>query len=54
MYVVQELKNERLRNTDNIKLHEAVARATPTKNSEIKVEYGLGGGMGGGGVRSRQ
>lgn len=32
----QELNSERLKNTDNIKLHEAIARATPTKNPEVK------------------
>ena len=37
---MQELNSERLKNTDNIKLHEAVARATPTKSSEMKVMVG--------------
>ncbi len=34
---MQELNSERLKNTDNLKIHEVVARATPTKNTEIKV-----------------
>ncbi len=37
MFDTQELNSERLKNTDNLKIHEVVARATPTKNTEIKV-----------------
>ncbi len=37
MFDIQELNSERLKNTDNLKIHEVVARATPTKNTEIKV-----------------
>ncbi len=37
IFHMQELNSERLKNTDNLKIHEVVARATPTKNTEIKV-----------------
>jgi hypothetical protein len=37
IFHIQELNSERLKNTDNLKIHEVVARATPTKNTEIKV-----------------